>query len=68
MRMQTVNGIHYVFDNDRILKFETFHDAWLYVFLCREIRDKVDTGVRSLYPVRRLNPIPERLKKYVVFG
>lgn len=67
MKMQTIGGKHLVFDRERILKFDNLYDAWLYVIICREIRDKVATGERSLYPVRSLNPIPERIKKNVVF-
>ena len=52
-------------DGDRVVEFGTSYDAWCYIFLLREIRPKVK-HVRSLYPVKSLNPVPERRVKYVI--
>ena len=67
LKMQTIGGKFVIFDRGRILKFDKSYDAWAYVVLAREIREKVDMGPRSLYPVRSLNPVPERRKKNVIF-
>ena len=66
MKMQTIGGVYVIFDRGRVIRFKEAYDAWQYIFLCREIREKVDMGERSLYPVRSLNPIPERRKKNIV--
>ena len=68
MKMQTINGEYVIYDRGRVIIFKEAYDAWQYIFLCREIRAKVDMGERSLYPVRSLNPVPESRKKNVVFG
>ena len=47
--------------------FDTSYDAWAYIFLMREIRPKAPFYPRSDYPVRSLNPFPERRCKKVVF-
>lgn len=60
LKMTTKDNKFVIFDRGRILKFDKSYDAWAYVFLAREIREKVDMGPRSLYPVRSLNPVPER--------
>ena len=63
--MQTIGGKYYIFDRGRIINFDNSYDAWCYVFLCKEIRPRVEMGERSLYPVRSLNPVPERRGKHV---
>ena len=65
IKMQTIGGKYVIFDRGRIVKFNDSYDAWQYIFICREIRPRVEMGVRSLYPVRSLNPIPERRSKNV---
>lgn len=63
IKMQSKGGIFVVLDNGRVVIFETSYDAWCYIFLLRGIRARVDMGPRSLYPVRSLNPVPERRTK-----
>ena len=65
IKMYTYDGNWVVKDKDRLVVFENAYDAWQYAFLLREIRPKAPTGARSLYPVRSLNPIPERRVKNV---
>ena len=65
LKMYTNDGNWIVKDKDRLVIFGTAYDAWCYVFLLKEIRPKVEMGERSLYPVRSLNPMPERRVKNV---
>lgn len=65
LKMQTIGGKYVIFDRGRIVKFNESYDAWQYIFICREIRPRVEMGERSLYPVRSLNPMPERRRKNV---
>lgn len=65
MKMQTINGKYVIIDRGVVKEFAEAYDAWRYVFICREVRPRVEMGVRSLYPVRSLNPIPERRVKNV---
>ena len=65
VKMYTYKGNWVVKDGDRLVVFDKAYDAWMYVFLLREIRPKAPTVPRSLYPVRSLNPIPERRIKNV---
>lgn len=65
MKMQTINGKYVIIDRGVVKEFDKAYDAWRYVFICREVRPRVEMGVRSLYPVRSLNPVPERRVKNV---
>ena len=65
LKMYTNDGIWIIEDKGVNKCFESAYDAWCHVFLLREIRPKVDMGPRSLYPVRSLNPMPERRVKNV---
>lgn len=65
VKMQSKGNIFVVLDNGRVVIFKTSYDAWCYIFLLRGIRARVDMGPRSLYPVRSLNPVPERRQKNV---
>lgn len=66
LKMYTVNGKWTVVDGRRILFFDTSYDAWAYVLLLKEIRPRVVPFVqRSLYPVKSLDPRPERRLKNV---
>lgn len=68
IKMYTYNGHWVVKDGERLVRFKKAYDAWAFVMLLREIRPKVPMGERSLYPVRSLNPIPERRVKNVRFS
>lgn len=63
IKMQSKGDIFVILDNGRVVIFETSYDAWCHIFLLRGIRSRVDMGPRSLYPVRSLNPVPERRTK-----
>ena len=65
LKMYTYDGNWVVKDGDKLVIFEKAYDAWVFVFLLKEIRPKVEMGERSLYPVRSLNPMPERRIKNV---
>ena len=67
IKMYTYDGKWVVKDGDRYVVFKKAYDAWCYIFLLKEIRPKAPIVTRSLYPVRSLNPIPERRIKNVVF-
>ena len=68
IKMYTYKGNWVVKDGDRVVPFKKAYDAWAFVMLLKEIRPKVPMGERSLYPVRSLNPIPERRVKNVRFS
>lgn len=68
IKMYTYDGNWVVKDGDKKVVFNNSYDAWALVLLLKEIRPKAPYVVRSLYPVRSLNPIPERRRKNVVFG
>ena len=65
IKMFTYDENWAVKDGDRIVVFDKAYDACCYIFLLREIRPRVPMGERSLYPVKSLNPIPERRIKNV---
>ena len=65
IKMFTYDENWVVKDGDRIVVFDKAYDAWCYIFLLREIRPKAPFVQRSLYPVKSLNPIPERRIKNV---
>ena len=64
IRMVTIKGKWIVLDGDRLVEFDTAYDAWQLVLLLKEIRPRVPY-IRPLYPVKRLNPFPERRTKNV---
>jgi hypothetical protein len=66
--MYTFKGNWVVKDGERLVPFKKSYDAWQFVFLLKEIRPRVPMGERSLYPVKSLNPIPERRVKNVRFS
>lgn len=66
MKLYTKVGKWVVEDKGRKIFFDKSTDAWMYVFLMREIREKPPVAPPSLYPVRSLNPIPARRCKTVV--
>jgi hypothetical protein len=68
IKMYTYKGNWVVKDGERLVPFKKSYDAWQFVYLLKEIRPKVPMGERSLYPVRSLNPIPERRVKNVRFS
>ncbi len=67
MKMRTEKGKWIIEDRGVNKIFDTAYDAWLYVFLMREIRPKVRMTMPSLYPVRTLNPLAIARGKKVVF-
>lgn len=68
IKMQTIDGkwvIKYADRGfERLAIFDNAYDAWYFIFLMRELRPRVPV-VRSLYPVKSLNPFPERRVKNV---
>lgn len=67
LKMNTSDGKWVIKDGDRTIIFDDAHDAWMLVFILREIRPKAPVVQKSLYPVRNLNPIPERRIKKIVY-
>lgn len=65
LKMYTKDGKWFIEDNGRNIIFDSSYDAWVYVMLMKAIRPRVEMGRRSLYPVRSLNPFPERRQKNV---
>lgn len=65
LKVYTKDGIWIIEDKGVNKGFDSSYDAWLYLFLLKKIRPKVEMGVRSLYPVKSLNPFPERRVKNV---
>lgn len=66
MKMRTEHGKWIVEDNGRELSFDKAYDAWLYIFILREIRPKppvVYSISRTIYPVLSLYPKPRTRKK-----
>lgn len=65
VKMYTIDGKWIVLDGDRIVTFDKAYDAWAFVLLLKEIRPRAPYVARSLYPVRSLDPRPERRIKNV---
>jgi hypothetical protein len=65
LKMYTGCGKWIVVDKRRLIIFDTSYDAWAYVMMLKEIRPRVPMGERSLYPVKSLDPRPERRLKNV---
>ena len=68
MKLRTEKGKWIVDDNGRNIIFDTSYDAWQYIFLMMMIRPKVPYVVRSLYPVRSLDPTSSMIQKKVIFN
>lgn len=66
MKLRLEKGFWIVEDRGVNKIFDKSRDAWTYIFLMREIRPKAPQVPKSLYPVRSLNPFPERRCKKVV--
>ena len=66
VKMHTKDGIWTVEDKGVNKCFESAYDAWGYILLLKEIRPRVPY-IRPLYPVKSLNPMPERRQKNVRF-
>lgn len=64
LKMYTNDGKWVIVDGDRVVEFDTAYDAWQLVLLLREIRPRVPY-IKPLYPVKSLNPFPERRTKNV---
>lgn len=64
LKMYTVDGKWIVKDGDRLVEFDKAYDAWQLVLLLKEIRPRVPY-LRPLYPVKTLDPRPERRIKNV---
>lgn len=64
LKMRTIDGKWVVLDGDRVVEFDTAYDAWQLVLLLKEIRPRVPY-TKPLYPVKSLNPFPERRVKNV---
>lgn len=68
IKMYSYKGKWVILDGDRYVVFDKGIDAWCHILLLKEIRPAVPMGERSLYPVRSLNPFPERRVKDVRFS
>lgn len=67
LKFRRENGLWIIEDRGVNKVFDTMHEAWDYIFLMREIRPKVPQVAKSLYPVRSLDPRPERKVKRLVW-
>jgi hypothetical protein len=63
MKMRTKDGKWIIEDQDIGLAFDSSYDAWMYVFIMKEIRPKLPAQPRSTYPV--LSLVPKTTKKKV---
>lgn len=63
LKFRRENGLWIVEDCGVNKIFDTSRDAWDFIFLMREIRPKAPQVRKSLYPVRSLDPRPERRVK-----
>ena len=66
MKLRRENGLWIIEDRGVIKIYKKSYDAWAYIFIAKEVRPKIPRVPRSDYPVRSLNPIPERRCKKVV--
>lgn len=64
IKMYTTDGKWVIVDGNRVVEFDTAYDAWQLVLLLKEIRPRVPY-IKPLYPVKSLNPFPERRTKNV---
>ena len=67
MKLRREKGLWIIEDRGVNKIFDTSFDAWAYIFLMKEIRPKAPYYPKSLYPVKSLNPFPERTVKKVVY-
>lgn len=68
MKMRTEDGKLIIQDEGREIVFDKSYDAWLYVFLMRDIRPNPPIPPRSVYPVLTLDPTRQlTFKKKVVW-
>jgi hypothetical protein len=68
MKMRTKDGKWIIQDEGREIVFDSSYDAWMYVFLMREIRSNPPIPPRSVYPVLTLDPTRNlTFKKKVVW-
>lgn len=67
MKLQKRDGKWIIEDHGRNIIFDTSFDAWQYIFLMKEIRQKAPQVPGTLYPVRTLNPAMMRGRKNVRF-
>lgn len=67
LKMYTNDNKWVIVDGERVKEFDNSLDAWVYVFLMRDIRPKAPSITKSLYPVTTLNPFPSRKQKKVIF-
>lgn len=65
LKMHTKDGKWIIVDKGRNVIFDTSFDAWMYIFITREIRPQVPSVPKSGYPVRTLNPIPSSKKSFI---
>lgn len=67
VKMFTYKGYWVVTDGDRLVPFKKSYDAWQYILLLKAIRPKVPY-IRSLYPVKALDPSDEFVGKKVIIN
>lgn len=68
MKMRTKDGKLIIQDEGREIVFDKSYDAWMYVFLMRDIRQNPPIPPRSVYPVLTLDPTRNlTFKKKVVW-
>ena len=67
MKLRSYEGKWIVEEPHKNVIFDTAHDAWLYIYLMKEIRPQPPLVPRSLYPVRSLIPSIARGCKKVVY-
>jgi hypothetical protein len=58
MRMWSNKEGWFILDKGVLKFFENLRDAWMYVFLMKEIRPNPRKTYHDLYPVRTLDPRP----------
>lgn len=66
MKMRSNKEGWIIIDGDDVKFFKNSLDAWMYVFLMKEIRPNAPQVPKTLYPVRTLDPRPSARKKRVV--
>ena len=68
MKMRSTKQGWFIIDKGVPKFFENSKDAWMYVFLMKEIRPHALQVPRSLYPVTTLDPRPLIMKKKFARG
>ena len=66
MKMRSTKEGWFIIDGNDVKFFKNSVDAWMYVFLMKEVRPNAPQVPKSLYPVRTLDPRPSRMKKKMV--